>query len=94
MRARWSRWARWPTSARSAGPISVTRYNLYTAAAVNGSVPPDFSAGETIQTVDRLAEQSLPLAMKTEWTELMFLQIRAGDTAHVRLRPGRRSVFS
>ena len=75
------------------GPILITRYNLYTAAAVNGSVPPDFSAGETIQTVDRLADQSLPLAMKTEWTELMFLQIRAGDTALVVFGLAVLSVF-
>ena len=75
------------------GPILITRYNLYTAAAVNGSVPPDFSAGETIQTVDRLADQTLPLAMKTEWTELMFLQIRAGDTTLVVFGLAVLSVF-
>ena len=28
------------------GPVSVGRYNLYTAAAVNGNVPPDVSSGE------------------------------------------------
>jgi multidrug efflux pump len=75
------------------GPILITRYNLYTAAAVNGSVPPDFSAGETIHTVDRLAGQSLPLAMKTEWTELMFLQIRAGNTTLVIFGLAILSVF-
>ena len=75
------------------GPILITRYNLYTAAAVNGSVPADVSTGETIQTVDRLADQSLPLAMKTEWTELMYLQIRAGDTTLVVFGLAVLSVF-
>ena len=63
------------------GPVGITRYNMYTAAPVNGSVPPDFSTGDTIQLIDRLAEKTLPQAMRTEWTELMFLQIRAGNTA-------------
>jgi multidrug efflux pump len=75
------------------GPILITRYNLYTAAAVNGTVPPDFSTGDTIQIVDRLADRTLPLAMKTEWTELFFLQIRAGNTALVVFGLAVLSVF-
>ncbi len=62
------------------GPIAITRYNLYTAAPVNGTAPPDISTGETIRVVDRLADQTLPLTMSTEWTELMLLQILAGNT--------------
>jgi multidrug efflux pump len=63
------------------GPVSVTRYNLYVAAPITGVVRPGVSSGDAIATVDRLAEQSLPRSMGTEWTELMFLQIRAGNTA-------------
>jgi multidrug efflux pump len=63
------------------GPVSVARYNLYTAAAVSGSVPPDVSSGDAIAAVDHVAGESLPRAMKTEWTELFFLQIRTGNTA-------------
>ncbi len=41
----------------------------------------------TIEAINRLADETLPLSMKTEWTELMFMQIRAAaNTAHVRLR--------
>ena len=39
--------------------------------------------------VDKLADQTLPLSMKTEWTELMFMQIRDGQHHDLRLRPGR-----
>jgi multidrug efflux pump len=63
------------------GPIVVTRYNLYNAAAINGNIQTGFSSGEAIQTIQTLADQSLPLSMKAEWTELMFLQLRAGNTA-------------
>jgi multidrug efflux pump subunit AcrB len=63
------------------GPIFVNRYNLYTCASVTGNLRPGVSSGEIITAVDRLANQTLPLSMKTEWTELMFMQIRAGNTA-------------
>jgi multidrug efflux pump len=63
------------------GPISVTRYNLYTAATINGNIQTGFSSGDAIKTIESVAAQTLPLSMKTDWTELMFLQIRAGNTA-------------
>jgi multidrug efflux pump len=63
------------------GPVSVARYNLYTAAAVSGNVPPDVSSGEAIAAVNRVSAESLPRAMTTEWTELFYLQIRTGNTA-------------
>ena len=63
------------------GPISVTRYNLYTAAAVNGNIQLGTSTGEAMANIDRVASESLPISMKADWTELMFLQKRAGNTA-------------
>jgi multidrug efflux pump len=62
------------------GPVSLTRYNLSRAATINGNVQ-DLSTGAAIAAIDDLAAQSLPLSMRTEWTELMFMQIRAGNTA-------------
>jgi multidrug efflux pump subunit AcrB len=63
------------------GPVMVTRYNLYPAAPISGNSRPGVSSGEAIADVGRLAEQTLPRSMSTEWTELMFMQIRAGNTA-------------
>jgi len=63
------------------GPISVTRYNLYTSAAVSGNIAPGGSSGDIIATIDKLARDTLPRTMQLEWTELMFMQIRAGNTA-------------
>jgi multidrug efflux pump len=62
------------------GPLSVQRYNLYTAAAIMGSPKPGYSSGQIIASVDELARKELPLGMGTEWTELMFLQTHDGDT--------------
>ncbi|HEX3655376.1 MAG TPA: efflux RND transporter permease subunit [Pirellulales bacterium] len=75
------------------GPISITRYNLYTAAAVNGTAPPNVSSGDAVRIIDRVADQTLPLAMNTEWTELMFLQIRAGNTTLIVFGLSILSVF-
>jgi multidrug efflux pump len=63
------------------GPISVTRYNLYTATSVSGNMRTGVSTGEAIGEIEKLADESLPLSMKADWTELMFLQKRAGNTA-------------
>ncbi len=63
------------------GPIAVTRYNLYTSAAINGGINPGFSSGDAIAAINRVAAESLPLSMRADWTELMFLQIRAGNSA-------------
>ena len=64
-----------------AGPISVTRYNLYTAAPINGNVTPGVSDGDAINAINKEADEVLPLSMRIEWTELMFMQLRAGNTA-------------
>jgi len=37
------------------GPISVTRYNLYTAASINGNIQTGVSTGEAIDTINRIA---------------------------------------
>jgi len=63
------------------GPVMVTRYNLYAAAPINGVIFPTMSSGEAIQMIDRTALAALPLSMKSEWTELTLMQIRAGNTA-------------
>jgi multidrug efflux pump len=63
------------------GPVYITRYNLYTAAPITGNLAAGLSTGEAIQEIDQLARDSLPISMGSEWTEIMFLQIRAGNTA-------------
>jgi multidrug efflux pump len=61
------------------GPIVVTRYNLYTSASITGNMLPGFSSGDAIKAINQAARESLPLSMKEEWTELMFVQIRAAE---------------
>ena len=63
------------------GPAFVNRYNLYTAASVRGNLKPGVSTGDVIASVDEVSDKTLALSMNKEWTDLMFLQIRAGNTA-------------
>jgi multidrug efflux pump len=48
------------------GPISVTRYNLYRAATLNGNIQTGFSTGDAIPAIQDIAGASLPLSMKGE----------------------------
>jgi multidrug efflux pump len=71
-----------------AGPLVITRYNTYPAAAVNGNVAQGFSTGDARRVVERLAEQELPAqTMGFEWTELTYLEEKAGK-AELRLPGG------
>ncbi|MEL7470786.1 MAG: multidrug efflux RND transporter permease subunit [Pseudomonadota bacterium] len=63
------------------GPYRVARYNLYPAAAVQGSTLPGVSTGEAIATLESLAETQLPGGFSYEWTELALQEKRAGNTA-------------
>jgi multidrug efflux pump len=65
----------------SSGPLMVTRYNMYPAAAVNGLPGPGYSSGQAIAAVQTLTDRELPNSMIPEWTELTYLQILEGNTA-------------
>lgn len=65
----------------SSGPVMLTRYNMYPAAAVNGASLPGLSSGMVIQMMEELARQELAPQLSIEWTELTYLQILAGSTA-------------
>src|SRR5262249_908539 len=65
----------------TAGPVMVLRYNLYSAAAINGDAGPNTSSGQAVALMQELADQELPHSMATEWTDLAYLQLQAGNTA-------------
>jgi multidrug efflux pump len=62
----------------STGPLSVTRYNTYTSASVMGIPAPGVSSGTVVEEMTRLADE---LDVKFEWTEMTFLQVKAGNIA-------------
>lgn len=65
---------------RTAGPDRLVRYNLFPAADLNGDTVPGFSTGQSLTTMEQLAEQSLPPGFGYAWTELAFQERQAGNT--------------
>ncbi len=65
------------------GPLVLTRYNMYPAAAINGSAGPGVSSGQSMLYVEKLCDENLLKAMSIEWTELSYLEREAGDTAMI-----------
>jgi multidrug efflux pump len=65
----------------SSGPVLINRYNMHTAAAINGSSRPGVSTGTVITEMEALARKTLPPSMGVEWTELTYLQTQAGGAA-------------
>ena len=64
------------------GPTMITRYNMHTAAALNGASLPGVSSGTVISRVGGLAKEELPKSMTYEWTELTYLQLLEGYAAY------------
>ena len=63
------------------GPVMITRYNMRTAAPINGASLPGVSSGQTIQLMESLARQELSQDLTYEWTELTYLQMIEGSAA-------------
>ncbi len=63
------------------GPVSLMRYNMYSATAITGNTSPGTSSGQGVALMKQLAGQELPRSMRSDWTELTFLQLQAGNTA-------------
>ncbi|TPQ24804.1 efflux RND transporter permease subunit [Methylomonas koyamae] len=63
------------------GPDKITRYNMYTAAEINGSTLPGVSSGDAIEKMGRVLRDNLPPGFDFEWTELSLQQVLAGNVA-------------
>ncbi len=62
------------------GPFVINRYNMYTAAAINGSLTPGTSSGQGIKIMEELAAQQLPSSMAYEWTDLFSCKSSPAST--------------
>jgi multidrug efflux pump subunit AcrB len=68
------------------GPVMVVRYNMYSAAAINGNAAPGVSSGQAIARAEAVARETIEKndpTMRYEWTELALLQLQTGNTAMV-----------
>jgi multidrug efflux pump subunit AcrB len=63
------------------GPVMLMRYNMYSATAINGNMAPGTSSGQAIGLMEGIAHRELPRQMAFDWTELIYMQLQAGNTA-------------
>ncbi|MDO6474799.1 multidrug efflux RND transporter permease subunit [Alteromonas sp. 1_MG-2023] len=65
----------------TAGPDRVMHYNGYVTAEINGAPMPGFSSDEAKVAIEKILDETLPIGMTYEWTELTYQQILAGDAS-------------
>ncbi len=65
------------------GPATIFRYNLYPAAAITGDPAPGVSTGQTLNSMEALAVQTLPDGFGYEWTGTAYQQIKAGGAVPI-----------
>ena len=68
-----------PTS----GPFTVTHYNLYPSAKLNGFPAAGVSSSEAIAAMEEVATQTLGSGFGYEWTDTSYQQVKAGNLAPI-----------
>lgn len=61
------------------GPQLMKRYNLFSAASINGSSAAGYSSGQAMKRMEKLARETLPDGMKFEWTGMSYQEVLAGS---------------
>jgi HAE1 family hydrophobic/amphiphilic exporter-1 len=65
------------------GPYNIPHYNMYKSIAVNGNNAPGYSSGQAIKAMEELADTALPEGFGTEWTDITYQQLKAGNLASI-----------
>jgi hydrophobe/amphiphile efflux-1 (HAE1) family protein len=65
------------------GPMRVDRYNLFPTAKVLGENAPGYSSGQALQTMETLAQKTLPPGMAFEWTNMAYQEKKAAGKAGI-----------
>jgi len=61
------------------GPDRVARYNLYPASEIQGEPAPGVSSTTALDTIKKLADETLPSGFSFEWTDLSYQQVTGGN---------------
>jgi len=69
------------TAENRVGPQSITRYNLYRAASINGNAAAGVSSGQALQTMEEIAARVLPRSMGSSWTGIALQEKRISGEA-------------
>jgi HAE1 family hydrophobic/amphiphilic exporter-1 len=59
-------------------PKTITHYNMFRSAEINGSAAPGYSSGQAIQIMQQLSDRVLPQGMTYSWSGLSLEELKAG----------------
>ncbi|MFV0487860.1 MAG: efflux RND transporter permease subunit [Vibrio fluvialis] len=65
------------------GPDTLSNYNMYSSATVNGAPAPGYSSGDVVKAIEKLAEQALPSGYTYEWSGMTYQEMKAGNMAPI-----------
>ncbi len=65
------------------GPYNIPHYNEDKSIAINGKNAPGYSSGQAIKAMEELADEVLPKDFGTEWTDITYQQLKAGNVAPI-----------
>ncbi|MEI7462369.1 MAG: efflux RND transporter permease subunit, partial [Pirellula sp.] len=63
------------------GLNEISRYNLYTTAAIQGAPAAGFSTGQAIAAIQQVAKDTLPRGFDIDWQGLSYDEAKKGNTA-------------
>ncbi len=66
---------------KSQGLNEITRYNMYTSSAINGSPALGYSSGEAIRAIQEVAAKTLPRGYDIDWVGLSKDEVGRGNEA-------------
>ncbi|MGE5190916.1 MAG: efflux RND transporter permease subunit, partial [Deltaproteobacteria bacterium] len=65
------------------GPLVLTRYNMYPAAAIQGNTASGVSTGQALGIMESVARREFPDSVSFEWTEIAYIESTAADKGMV-----------
>ncbi|WP_454692980.1 efflux RND transporter permease subunit [Achromobacter aegrifaciens] len=69
------------TLTRGSGPDRVIRHNGFPSADISGGPAPGYSSGQATDAIERIVRETLPEGMAYEWTDLVYQEKQAGNSA-------------
>jgi len=81
------------TLQRTTSPQTISHYNLFRSAEINGSAAPGVSSGQAIQAMEQMAKEVLPQGMGYEWSGISLEEKESGPQTLILFALGIVVVF-
>ncbi|MGZ9894735.1 efflux RND transporter permease subunit [Bordetella bronchiseptica] len=69
------------TITRGSGPDRIIHYNGFPSADISGGPAPGYSSGQATDAIENIVRDTLPEGMTYEWTDLVYQEKQAGNSA-------------